>query len=84
MKRRMPYAIGKAHGLAGLPQYYHRHNGRRYDSSNANDAYVRGYGIGTRERIEGGQAGYNLFDMFGVVTPIAKRPLNPNRTRSTR
>jgi hypothetical protein len=69
----MPYAIGRAHGLAGLPQYAHHHNGRRYDSSNANDAYIRGYGEGTRQRILGASVKPDLFDMASVSAPHYRR-----------
>jgi len=73
MPRRMPFAIGRAHGLAGLPAYSHRGNYRRYDSSNANDAYIRGYGEGTRERIRGANVKYDLFELHGIPTPRQRR-----------
>jgi hypothetical protein len=69
----MPYQIGREHGLAGMPTYHHRHNGRRYDSANANDAYSRGYGEGTRQRILGASTKPDLFDMSGVSAPHVRR-----------
>jgi hypothetical protein len=72
--RRTPYAIGRDHGLNGLPRFHHHVNGRRYDSLNANNAYEWGYGLGTRERIRGASARYDIFDLCGVHAPRQTRP----------
>lgn len=77
MKRskRSPHQIGLIHGRGRFAPYTHRHLGRRYDSANANESYMRGYYEGIRQRTDRTSKHYiNLFDLAGVPAPRQSRP----------
>lgn len=69
MTKRTPYQIGRDHGLRNLPRFSHRYNNRRYDSTNANNAYEWGYGLGQKQRIR--DQSLPLFDdrLYGGIQP---------------